>query len=130
MLKLALCITKGALDRTESRGAHTREDYPKRDDLNWLKRTLTSWKEGSYEPIVEYEDLDIMSMELPPGFRGYGKKGNIIEHPDSQKRLEEIENLKKENPSFDRFTIQNNLMPYDLPAKYQEKNERVGIGYE
>ena len=64
MLKLALCITKGALDRTESRGAHTREDYPKRDDLNWLKRTLTSWKEGSYEPIVEYEDLDYFVLKI------------------------------------------------------------------
>ena len=130
MLKLSLCITKGALDRTESRGAHTREDYPKRDDLNWLKRTLTSWEEGSYEPTVSYEELDIMNMELPPGFRGYGKKGNIIEHPDSQKRLESIEKLKEQNPSFDRFTLQNNLMPYELPSKYQEKNQRVGIGYE
>ena len=130
MLKLSLCITKGALDRTESRGAHTREDYPKRDDLNWLKRTLTSWEEGSYEPTVSYEELDIMNMELPPGFRGYGKKGNIIEHPDSQKRLETIEKLKEQNSSFDRFTLQNNLMPYELPSKYQEKNQRVGIGYE
>jgi fumarate reductase flavoprotein subunit len=130
MLKLALCITKGALDRTESRGAHTREDYPKRDDQNWLKRTLTSWEEGNYEPTVSYEELDVMSMELPPGFRGYGKKGNIIEHPDSQKRLEDIEKLKKTNPTFDRFELQNNLMPYELPSKYQEKNQRVGIGYE
>jgi len=130
MLKLALCITKGALDRCESRGAHTREDYPKRDDVNWMKRTLTSWEEGSYEPTITYEELDIMNMELPPGFRGYGKKGNIIEHPDSQKRLEEIEKIKKNNPTFDRFALQNNLMPYDLPSKYQEKNQRVGIGYE
>ncbi len=130
MLKLALCITKGALDRCESRGAHTREDYPKRDDVNWLKRTLTSWEDGSYEPTVTYEELDIMNMELPPGFRGYGKKGNIIEHPDSQKRLEEIEKIKENNPTFDRFALQKNLMPYDLPSKYQEKNQRVGIGYE
>ena len=42
MLKIALCVAKGALDRTESRGAHSREDFPKRDDINWLKRTLTS----------------------------------------------------------------------------------------
>ncbi len=43
MLKLALCITQGALLRTESRGAHTRIDYPKRDDEKWLNRTLASW---------------------------------------------------------------------------------------
>lgn len=41
MLKIALCVAYGALLRTESRGAHYREDYPKRDDLNWMKRTNT-----------------------------------------------------------------------------------------
>lgn len=131
MLKLALCITKGAMQRTESRGAHTREDFPKRDDANWLKRTLTYWKnESDMEPTIEYEELDIMEMELPPGFRGYGKKGNIIENELSQKRLNEVEAIKKDNPSYDRFELQNSLMPYKLPKKYQEKNERVGIGYE
>jgi fumarate reductase flavoprotein subunit len=40
MLKLALCVAEGALARTESRGAHYREDYPQRNDRDWLKRTL------------------------------------------------------------------------------------------
>jgi succinate dehydrogenase / fumarate reductase flavoprotein subunit len=40
MLDLALVTTKSALLRTESRGAHSREDYPKRDDENWLVHTL------------------------------------------------------------------------------------------
>ncbi|MGC8938336.1 MAG: succinate dehydrogenase flavoprotein subunit, partial [Thermodesulfovibrio sp.] len=39
MLTLAEVITCSALQRTESRGAHYREDYPKRDDENWLKHT-------------------------------------------------------------------------------------------
>ncbi len=131
MLKLALCITKGALQREESRGAHTREDFPKRDDKNWLKRTITSWKNiHDTEPTVEYEEIDIMEMELPPGFRGYGKKGNIIENEKSQLRVTEIENIKKYNPNFDRFELQNRLMPFELPEKYKEKNERVGVGYE
>ena len=52
MLKLALCVAVGALQRKESRGAHYREDYLKREDKNWLKRTLTSWKEGDTLPTV------------------------------------------------------------------------------
>ena len=40
MLKIALCVAQGALQRTESRGAHYREDYPQRNDRDWLKRTL------------------------------------------------------------------------------------------
>ncbi|ENY9528461.1 fumarate reductase flavoprotein subunit, partial [Campylobacter coli] len=75
MLKVALCVAYGALLRTESRGAHYREDYPKRDDLNWMKRTLTYWVEGESLPRVEYDELDIMKMEMPPAFRGYGAKG-------------------------------------------------------
>ncbi len=49
-------IAAGALNRKESRGAHYRTDYPKRDDENWLKHTL-AWKtpEGvrfDYKPVV------------------------------------------------------------------------------
>lgn len=40
MLDLAEVVAIGALNRTESRGAHFREDYPERDDVNWLKHTL------------------------------------------------------------------------------------------
>ena len=49
-LRLALCIAYGALTRTESRGSHFREDYPKRDDANWLKRTLAYWRPGAAMP--------------------------------------------------------------------------------
>jgi succinate dehydrogenase/fumarate reductase flavoprotein subunit len=44
MLKLALTVAYGALVRTESRGAHFREDYPQRNDAEWLKRTLATWR--------------------------------------------------------------------------------------
>ncbi len=40
MVDVAYVVTYGALLRTESRGAHFRVDYPKRDDRNWLKHTL------------------------------------------------------------------------------------------
>ncbi|MCK9257540.1 MAG: fumarate reductase flavoprotein subunit, partial [Sulfurospirillaceae bacterium] len=131
MLKLALCVAVGALQRKESRGAHYREDYLKRDDKNWLKRTLTSWKEGDTLPTVEYEPLDIMKMEMPPAFRGYGVKGNIIEHPDSIKRQEEVDKITEEleTNGKGRLEIQDALMPFELQEKFKAPNERVGVGY-
>ncbi len=71
MMRLALCIAYGALMRTESRGSHFREDYPKRDDKNWLTRTLAYWPEGADLPELKYEPVKI--TELPPGDRGYGE---------------------------------------------------------
>ncbi|CAI8191959.1 MAG: Fumarate reductase flavoprotein subunit [Arcobacter lacus] len=129
MLKVALCCAKGARDRTESRGAHYREDHLKRDDANWLNRTLCSWPDkDALEPTIEYAPLDIMTMEMPPAFRGYGAKGMIIEHPDSEKRQaivdETVEKLEAEGK--DRHEVQDALMPFDLPMNYKEKNERVG----
>lgn len=56
LLELAEVVTVCALNRTESRGAHAREDYPKRDDQNWLKHTLAWLKDGKieigYKPVV------------------------------------------------------------------------------
>ncbi len=132
MLKIALCVAYGALLRTESRGAHYREDYPKRDDLNWIKRTNTFWVEGETLPRIEYEELDIMKMEIPPAFRGYGAKGNIIENPLSEKRQAEVDAIreKMEAEGKGRYEIQNALMPYELQAKYKAPNQRIGVDYE
>ena len=128
MLKLALCVAMGARERTESRGAHYREDFLKRDDVNWLKRTLTSWKEGSTLPTVSYEDLDIMKMEIPPAFRGYGAKGMIIENELSIKRQEIVDKVREdmEAAGKDRHEIQDALMPFTLQPYYKAKNERFG----
>ena len=129
MLKLALCVAKGALDRTESRGAHTREDYPKRDDEKWLKRTLTSWEDPSQTmPTVTYEELDIMKMEIAPGFRGYGAKGMIIENPLSAKRQEQIDKITAEIQAKggDRYELQEALMEFNLQPKYKARNQRLG----
>lgn len=129
MLKLALCVAKGALNRTESRGAHTRIDYPKRDDANWLKRTLASWSDPNQTlPTLEYEELDVMSMEITPDWRGYGAKGNFIPHPDKEKRDAEIAEITKRNEENggDRYTLQEALMPFDLHPEYKVKNQRLG----
>ena len=71
MVRLALCVAYGALRRTESRGCHAREDYPERNDRDWLKRTLATWKEGETLPTLSYEP-NSQVWELPPGDRGYG----------------------------------------------------------
>ena len=130
MLKVALCVAKGARERKESRGAHYREDYLKRDDKNWLNKTITYWKNpDDLEPSIKYEPLDIMKMEMPPAFRGYGRKGQIIENPLSKKRQQEIDRIKAEHKG-DRFELQEKLMPYNLPNGYKDRNERLGVGYE
>ncbi len=75
-IKLGLMIAKAALERRESRGSHTREDYPERNDRDWLNRTLATWKPGDDLPTLAYEDASPV-FELPPGERGYGG-GKII----------------------------------------------------
>ncbi len=77
MIKLAQCVCYGALKRTESRGSHTREDFPERNDQAWLNRTLATWKEGEYLPTLSYEEASPY-YEMPPGERGYGD-GKIIQ---------------------------------------------------
>jgi fumarate reductase flavoprotein subunit len=71
MARLALFVAYAALQRTESRGCHAREDFDARNDRDWLKRTLATWKEGSDLPQLEYEPFSRV-MESPPGERGYG----------------------------------------------------------
>ena len=129
MLKLALCVAKGALERRESRGAHAREDYPERNDKEFLNRTITSWPdENQTMPNVEYEQIDIKSMEMPPGFRGYGKD-MTIPHPDSKVRQDEVDSITEslKAKDADRFEIQEALMEYKskLPKCYQGRNERL-----
>lgn len=56
MLEFAEVIVASAINREESRGAHSRTDYPDRDDDNWLKHTLASKRDGKvgfdYKPVT------------------------------------------------------------------------------
>lgn len=61
MLSLAKCIVISALDRKESRGAHTRLDYPKRDDKNFLKHIICT--KNIDGPKITYKEVNIESIK-------------------------------------------------------------------
>ncbi|NOT35633.1 MAG: succinate dehydrogenase flavoprotein subunit [Candidatus Eisenbacteria bacterium] len=56
MLELARVVTIGALQRDESRGAHFKPDFPKRDDVNWLKTTVAIASPDG--PRFRYDPVD------------------------------------------------------------------------
>ncbi len=69
LLDLAEITTLSAINRTESRGGHSREDYPKRDDENWLVHTLVSreagrgaYPKGDLQPVVNTKKKVDMSL--------------------------------------------------------------------
>jgi succinate dehydrogenase / fumarate reductase flavoprotein subunit len=61
MLELSLVIAKGALLRNEFRGAHYKPDFMERNDREWLKTTIATYREG--EPEITYEAVDTRHLE-------------------------------------------------------------------
>ena len=69
MLQLSRVIAQGAAMRDESRGAHYKPEFPKRDDKTWLKTTKASFAPDADEPKFEFEPVDISL--IPPRPRRY-----------------------------------------------------------
>ncbi|HSK87303.1 MAG TPA: FAD-binding protein, partial [Anaerolineales bacterium] len=61
MLEVAEVIAESALNRKESRGGHSREDYPNRDDKDWLKHTLVWKKDGKV--TIDYKSVAITKYQ-------------------------------------------------------------------
>jgi succinate dehydrogenase / fumarate reductase flavoprotein subunit len=51
-----------AVNRTESRGAHAREDYAERDDKNWMKHTLASIDDSARKVSIDYRPVHSYTM--------------------------------------------------------------------
>jgi len=75
MLELALIITKGALLREESRGAHFKPECPERNDKEWLKTTIASYDHDKDEPVISYKKVDTRYIDPIP--RDYSKAKKV-----------------------------------------------------
>jgi succinate dehydrogenase / fumarate reductase, flavoprotein subunit len=75
LLGQALVTICSAENRQESRGAHAREDYPDRDDAQWMKHTL-AWRDAGVDVRIDYRPVHLQTLTtdaepIPPKARTY-----------------------------------------------------------
>ncbi len=78
MLEIAHVITQGALLRNESRGSHAKEEFPARNDTEWLKTTMCKYEEDTKMPTFFYRPVN--TKYLQPIERDYTKKEKVVPH--------------------------------------------------
>ncbi|KJE49908.1 MULTISPECIES: succinate dehydrogenase flavoprotein subunit [Acidiplasma] len=64
MIDVSLAIASAALNRTETRGAHFRDDFPERDDTNWMKHTLAYLADNDIE--IKYKPVIVTKWKPEP----------------------------------------------------------------
>jgi succinate dehydrogenase / fumarate reductase flavoprotein subunit len=75
LLEQSVVALHSAENRTESRGAHARDDFPERDDENWLKHTA-AWLDGDGKVTIGYRPVHLFTLSnevqpFPPKARSY-----------------------------------------------------------
>jgi len=63
MLDVALAVGAGALARTESRGSHSRTDFTERNDADWLRHTMATYRPGEALPSLDYRPVELGLFE-------------------------------------------------------------------
>ena len=127
MLKLALCVAYGAQTRTESRGAHFRQDFPRRNDAEWLKRTLATWKGERHAADARLRAARRRRRWScrPAGAATAPRTTSTTRtRPRAPPRSRRC---KQKLAGQSRFAVQEALMPYadQLPKRLQGRNERI-----
>jgi succinate dehydrogenase / fumarate reductase, flavoprotein subunit len=76
MIEIAIVITKGALLRNESRGGHFKQEFPERNDADWLKTTIAEYRPDT--PIITYKPVDCRYIK--PQRRDYTVAAKVVPH--------------------------------------------------